>query len=168
MSQNPEPLRGEILSTTACNIWDKRGKKSGGGIMFWSDDDGKYREAFRVIKEYKVVKTDEVSENIAFRIDEMEGKIQGSLTEDEFRNIIMENAMAWAVRNKNNGMFLKEVRIFHKKQSHEIEWTENLRDALIFNDALKAETLALDIECCEEVPLIYQVDPLFVSKRRFI
>lgn len=44
----------------------------------------------------------------------MEGKIQGSLTEDEFRNIIMENAMAWAVRNKDNGMFLKEVRIFHK------------------------------------------------------
>ncbi|ELJ9861800.1 hypothetical protein RUM99_005025, partial [Escherichia coli] len=81
--------------------------------MFWSDDDGKYRKAFRVIKEYKVVKTDQVSENIAFRIDEMEGKIQGSLTEDEFRNIIMENAMAWAVRNKDNGMFLKEVRIFH-------------------------------------------------------
>ncbi|STG44783.1 Uncharacterised protein [Escherichia coli] len=44
--------------------------------MFWSDDDGKYRKAFRVIKEYKVVKTDQVSENIAFRIDEMEGKIQ--------------------------------------------------------------------------------------------
>ncbi|STG44770.1 Uncharacterised protein [Escherichia coli] len=42
--------------------------------MFWSDDDGKYRKAFRVIKEYKVVKTDQVSENIAFRIDEMEGK----------------------------------------------------------------------------------------------
>ncbi|EFU2737346.1 TPA: hypothetical protein J1731_004043 [Escherichia coli] len=161
VSQNPEPLRG-----TTFNL--KITYEGGKTMLFWRENEMENRDKIHIAKERKVIDIKEISEEIRKEIEYRELEIQGSITEDEFQDILCTKAEAWTVRRKKDGMFLKEISTQWDRKTIDAEWTSNLRDAFIFNKEHNAMVVSISLSNnkreCEYIPLIYQIDPLYVCE----
>lgn len=151
VSQNPEPLRGEILNSRV-------------SVMIHHSEKNKH--TIRIAKVEKNIAREDLSERILKEIQFMENEESSMISDEDFQLIICDSAAAWAVRRKEDGCFLAEItrRYFGEDKGIHYTWTKNLRDAMVLTEENKAQMIAyslLDSRGYEPVPLIYQVDPLF-------
>lgn len=122
----------------------------------------------RIVKMEKMIPKEELSERIVDEISFLQNSGGNTIvSEDDFQLIICDAAAAWAVRRNDDGRFLAKIGVFALDETHEDAWTQNLRDAIVLTDELKARMIAnsfRNAHTYEAVPLIYQVEPLFKSQ----
>lgn len=116
----------------------------------------------------KMIPKEELSEKIVDEISFLENSDGNTvISEDDIQLIICAAASAWAVRRNDDGRFLAKIGMFSLGETDEDAWTQNLRDAIVLTEELKAQMIANSFRNArkyEAVPLIYQVDPLFKSQ----
>ncbi|EPZ8355142.1 hypothetical protein ACXWYY_000596 [Enterobacter hormaechei] len=106
-----------------------------------------------------------ISQRMRIEISSIENEIRAPISEHEFQNVLEDEALAFAIMNREKGEFLQSIRFATDGESAGTRWTKNLRDAFVFHDRLKATNLAININGtprgCTVVPLTYQLDPLY-------